>query len=383
VKMFHVMGLSAAASAVGKPVSVNMSITSIRTFMWQRFTWFLLAACLFAIDHTVLAAEPANEAKCLAIANEHERVVCYDTLATRNATRPRAEPLEQLGAPPMPEATPGVVTPTSLSVRWELEPETKQGTWLIRPYEPIFILPVRYSEHPNDSPQSPSHPAPFSVPLDNTEIEFQLSMKVKAAENLFGSQADLWFAYTQQSQWQAYNNRNVNTPAGKLSTSSLFRETDYNPQIFVTFPTHYDLAGLTGRFINVGLWHQSNGSADPASRSWNRVFAQFGFERGNFALYLRPWIRIKESASDDDNSDIVQYEGYGDVTGIYQWGRQEFSLLGRLNAGNYGLQGTWDFPIQGRIKGYVKATSGYSETLIDYNWRQNTIGVGILLVDWL
>ena len=165
--------------------------------------------------------------------------------------------------------------------------------------------------------------------------------------------------------------------------ANLFRETDYNPQMFVTFPMHYDLAGLTGRFINVGLWHQSNGSADPASRSWNRVYAQFGFERGDFALYVRPWIRIREPISDDDNHDIIRYEGYGDITGIYKWGHQEFSLLARLNGGNYGLQGTWDFPIGGRIKGYVKATCGYSETLIDYNWRQNTFGVGVLLVDWL
>ncbi len=381
--MIHVMGLSAAASELGKPVSVNKSMKSSRTFIWQISTWLLLAACLFAIDHTVLAAEPANEAKCTAIADDHDRLECYDALSRRSASKSSTEPLDQFGMPPLPEATQGGEPPTPLSERWELEPKTKQGTWLIRPYDPMFILPVRYSDHPNDSPQTATRPAPFSVPLDNTEIEFQLSMKIKAAENLFGSHADLWFAYTQQSQWQAYDSKNVSTPVGKLSTSSLFRETDYNPQIFVTFPTHYDLAGLTGRFINVGLWHQSNGSADPASRSWNRVFAQFGFERGDFALYVRSWIRIKDPASDDDNPDIVHYEGYGDVTGIYKWGQQEFSLLGRLNGGNYGLQGTWDFPISGRLKGYVKASSGYGETLIDYNWRQNTVGVGVLLVDWL
>ena len=361
----------------------DMRMNPTLTFTWPRLTSLILAICLFAIGCTALAAEPANEAKCAAIADDHVRLECYDALARRNATVPTAEPLGQLSPPPLPEATPGGVAPTSLSVRWELEPRTKQGTWLIRPYEPMFILPARYSVHPNNSPQSPSHSAPFSVPLANTEIEFQLSMKVKAAENLFGSHADLWFAYTQQSQWQAYNSRYVNTPEGKLSTSNLFRETDFNPQIFLTFPTHYDLAGLTGRFINVGLWHQSNGNGDPASRSWNRIFAMFGFERGDFVLYVRPWLRVQEPSADDDNHDIVHYEGYGDVTGIYQWGQQEFSLLGRLNGGHYGLQGTWDFPIGERLKGYVKATSGYSETLIDYNWRQNTVGVGILLVDWL
>jgi phospholipase A1 len=353
-----------------------------RPFTWPGFACFLLATCLFAIGRSVLAAEPAN-VKCAAIPDDHARLECYDALARQNATTPTAQPLEQLGEQLPPEAIPGGVPPTSLSVRWELEPATKKGTWLIRPHEPLFILPLRYSDNPNGSPESPSHPAPFPVPLENTEIEFQLSMKLKAAEDLFGSHADLWLAYTQQSHWQAYNSKSADTTVGRLSTSNLFRETDYNPQMFVTFPTHYSLAGLTGRFINLGLWHQSNGSADPASRSWNRVYAQFGFERGDFALYVRPWIRIHEPASDDDNPDIVDYEGYGDVTGIYKWGQQKLSLLARLNGGHYGLEGTWDFPIKGRLKGYVKATSGYGETLIDYNWRQNTVGVGILLVDWL
>ena len=36
-----------------------------------------------------------------------------------------------------------------------------------------------------------------------------------------------------------------------------------------------------------------------------------------------------------------------------------------------------------REKRYVKATSGYSETLVDYNWRRNTFGICVLLVDWV
>jgi phospholipase A1 len=31
----------------------------------------------------------------------------------------------------------------------------------------------------------------------------------------------------------------------------------------------------------------------------------------------------------------------------------------------------------------VKLFSGYGETLIDYNWRQTTIGAGVTLNDWL
>jgi phospholipase A1 len=275
-----------------------------------------------------------------------------------------------------PETAEGAAPPTALSVRWELDPETQQGVWVVRPYRPLFVLLARYSDNPNDFPQTPTQSAPpVSEQLNNTEAEFQLSLKTKGAENIFGYHADLWFAYTQQSQWQVYNS----------AISRPFRETNYQPEMFLVIPTRYDLLGLAGRFVDLGLVHQSNGRADPLSRSWNRVYAQFGFERGNFALLVRPWYRIKEDPATDNNPDINHYMGYGDVTAIYKLGRQEFTLLGRLNTGSgYGAaEGTWSFPIQSRLSGYVKIFTGYGETMIDYNWRQTTIGVGFLLVDWM
>src|SRR4051812_13417305 len=327
-----------------------------------------LTMCLIAINGVGLAAEAANPSRCASITDDRERLQCYD------ATGPsEAKPVQQAGGVVPPKPVSGTGSATALSVRWELEPETKQGLWALRPHQPTFFLPVRYSNNPNDSPQTPSQPVSASVPLDNTEAEFQFSLKLKAGENLLGSDIDMWLGYTQQSQWQVYN--------GEISRP--FRETDYQPEVFFSLPTRYDFLGLTGRFINLGLVHQSNGRAEPLSRSWNRVYAQFGFERRNFALLVRPWYRLKEDAPTDNNPDIVHYMGHGDVTAIYQSGRHEFSLLGRYNNGVGALQGTWSFPIQGRLMGYVKAFNGYGETLIDYNWNQTTIGVGILLIDWL
>ena len=46
------------------------------------------------------------------------------------------------------------------------------------------------------------------------------------------------------------------------------------------------------------------------------------------------------------------------------------------------LLAEWNFPIHRNFKGYLQASSGYGETLLDYNHRQTTFGLGISIVDW-
>jgi phospholipase A1 len=260
-----------------------------------------------------------------------------------------------------------------LSRHWELDREAKQGTFLLRLHKQNYFLPVRYSSNPNQQPESPRLGTAPDQQLQDIEAKFQLSFKLKAIERMLNGRADLWFAYTQQSHWQVYNE----------AISRPFRETDYEPEVMLVFPTDYLLLGMRGRLVNLGLVHQSNGRSDPLSRSWNRVYAQIGFERSNLALLVRPWYRLPEKSVNDDNPDIEDYLGYGDLQGIYRSGGHTVSLLlrGNLSEGQGAGQLDYSFPLYGRLRGYLQAFTGYGESLIDYNHHQTTVGLGVLLTD--
>lgn len=88
--------------------------------------------------------------------------------------------------------------------------------------------------------------------------------------------------------------------------SVLLRGTNYEPQVFLSWATDYRFAGWTLRDAEVGLNHQSNGRSDPTSRSWNRVYARFMAQKGDWQVNLKPWLRFSESSSSEDNSDITK-----------------------------------------------------------------------------
>ncbi len=209
--------------------------------------------------------------------------------------------------------------------------------------------------------------------FENVEAKFQLSFKGRLAttdDHRWG----LWFAYTQQSQWQLYS-PDISRP---------FRETNYMPEIFGSFRPGVDVGGWQWNLLNFGYTHQSNGRSDPISRSWDRLFVEAGIERDNFVLLARAWTRITPSDYEDDNPDIVDYYGHGEITGIYKWRDNSFTLMGRgnLSTGKGAAQFTWATrPLLGPLRGYLQVFTGYGESMIDYDWHQTTIGLGVTLND--
>ena len=50
------------------------------------------------------------------------------------------------------------------------------------------------------------------------------------------------------------------------------------PELFGSFRPGVDLGGLKFNLLNFGYTHQSNGRADPISRSWDRLFVEGGVD---------------------------------------------------------------------------------------------------------
>ena len=313
----------------------------------------IFAGALLAVP--ALAAE-TDYAKCRDIPDDSDRLACFDAV-------------EQSAAGPKP---------SYLERHWKLgQGDRRISIDDVQPHQPTYVLVGKWTNQANTQPSSPSpdHTVPAPIPYNDDELSFQLSFKSELVSRhdfdgkLLGlANLRLWFAYTQRSFWQLYTPR----------LSRPFRETNYEPELIATFSTGNQDDGW--KLLNLGLVHQSNGRSLPFSRSWNRLYGQGGWEWGRLSVLGRAWWRIPENPDKNDNPDITDYLGYGDVLLRWQFDHDKsISLLLRqsFKARRGFVQLDWTSrKLVGPARVYIQATSGYGESLIDYNFRQNTIGIG-------
>ena len=347
------------------------------------------AAVPFAFISSTWAQADSNAlAACAKIGAAADRLVCYDKLAGRaapeapitpaSATSP--EPTSKLA--PVDTAAAKLPQPASegslMSKFWELDDTDKRGVFNFTGYRPNFILPLHLTSHVNRAPQSPTQPA-FTVPhYRNIEAKIQLSLRTKLLQEVPLVGGDLWGGYTQQSLWQVWNHKD----------SKPFRNTDYEaelmyvkavPQAWRDWPF-----GWTWRYGQFAIAHQSNGQSDPLSRSWNRIYVGTGLERGDWSLVGRINHRLREDITSDNNPDLVDYRGRGDLQLSWSPGPYVATLLYRTTFKDIkrgALQFEWSAPVYPKqpngIRWFVQVFTGYGETLTDYNFRQTSIGAGL------
>lgn len=264
-----------------------------------------------------------------------------------------------------------------VSGRLEQQRRSAFNPYVVSTHKQNYVLPVSYTSSLNSDVYEQINE---DIPdyLNSEEVKFQLSLKVQLNENdlLFSNDA-LFAGFTLEAWWQLYS-KDVSSP---------FRETNYQPEVFYLVPLAWKPFGGSTSAV-LGLEHQSNGQVQGFSRSWNRVYTGFLIEKGNLFGFIRPWYRLPEDAKEtpnnpkgDDNPDILDFMGHGELLLGWRGSQYEFSanLRSNFSTGKGAAELAMSFPLFGRFRGVVQYFNGYGDALIDYDHFQQRLGVGILL----
>ncbi|MEP1216834.1 MAG: phospholipase A [Marinobacter sp.] len=330
-------------------------------------------ACYDAINDPTEAREQAPEGELDAVADSVEALE-YEELADAEDSDETVKELEAGGE----GAESGVMS--ALMNRYAAAEKaifSFSGSFV--GHRPMYILPFSYMKDANREPSSPrTGTTGYDYGIDNQEAKYQISFKVPLLTGWLDDRTTMWFGYTQKSFWQVYN----------TDDSAPFRETNFEPEIFLRQALNYDIGPGTLNGITLGLNHVSNGQSEPRSRSWNRIMASAAYSYDRWLFMVQPWYRLPENSSEDDNEDIERYLGHANYLAIYKWSEDRTLSLTlqnnlRSDDNKTSVELGYSFPLGETIKGYVQYFNGYGESLIDYNERIQRIGIGIMLNDWL
>lgn len=323
-----------------------------------------------------------QERKATPILVEDEEYTSTKTLTNSESLTPKIEAIKETDKQILENVGIGsedLKPYTPLSKLFDLDVNDPRGILTVRPHQPMYVMPIWYSATPNYHISSPTRETKHFThyELENLDAKMQISLKTKMLQDVFGTNADVWLGYTQQSYWQVYNTRE----------SRPFRSSDYQPEIFITQPVKAKLP-FNGdlRMLGAGLVHQSNGQSEPLSRSWNRLYISGGAEWGKLTVMPRLWFILPEIEKESDNPDINKYMGYGDIRWLYDLGDKNTvgGVLRYNPKENKGaIQIDYTQPISGGMKAYVQLFHGYGENIQDYNHLSTNIGIGLMFNDFL
>jgi outer membrane phospholipase A len=232
-------------------------------------------------------------------------------------------------------------------------------------YEPIYFL--------------------FGVDPGLEESKFQLSLKYRlfnpggwmAAKAAWLSGFHL--GYTQRSVWDLDAN------------SKPFDDTSYMPELFYLLPKiELNSARISAFGIQAGFQHESNGKGGEDSRSTNYLYLKpvmAIYLMGAYHLEIAPKLFTYVNNDDDTNGDLADYRGYVDLeVGIFD--PEGVALKSHLRWADEGsaLQLDLTYPMT-RLLGkslnvflHAQYYSGYAETLLDYDQRQDVFRLGFSIV---
>lgn len=204
---------------------------------------------------------------------------------------------------------------------------------------------------------------------------FQLSFKYRIFDpegpvaELLPPLRGLHLGYTQTSVWDLH------------SDSKPFRDTSYRPSLFYEWRLASDPERQDGVTVRTGYEHESNGRDRQNSRSIDTLFASLDWRHrlGERQSYVGITPKIWGYLDRDENPDIDQYRGYGEL-GV-RFGRDDgFLAQLRLRHSTKGGSTQLDlsYPLSRAILSdtasylHFQVFDGYGETLLDYNRSRGT-----------
>lgn len=248
------------------------------------------------------------------------------------------------------------------------------GKFGLQPHYVNYLLPLGYTEQDYKS----------YVPSDeygDIEAQLQVSLKINIGNDLFGLGEKYYLSYSQRSFWQIYEN------------SSPFRETNYNPEMFIVFPTSDHIEAFNMRSVTLAYSHLSNGQGqthddtlytyayedpDNRSRGIDNFYLNFRFQHDTLITDFKVWTPPIEDKDKSDNPDIMDYLGYTKLKFTYFWGENMFTIMGRGNPKTRkgAVEASYSYPLVNGTFLYAKVFSGYGESLIDYNNQITKFSIG-------
>ncbi len=232
------------------------------------------------------------------------------------------------------------------------------------------------------------YPIYFLMGPDKPAAKFQFSFKYL----IVGDQATydpprppmhaLYFGYTQRSVWDI------------TASSSPFYDTSYMPELMfedlTPSTTRDDHGGLHWLGYQASVQHESNGRAEPQSRSTNLVYVRpmIGFGRpSGWWVVFEPKIYFNVGGL-SDNPNLPLYRGYVEYyLAVTKSNRLSLALTGRV--GNHwdkgSIQADLTYPLKAPLGGFatyliLQYFNGYGESILDYDQKSSTARVGVSLV---
>lgn len=241
-----------------------------------------------------------------------------------------------------------------------------------------YLFPISFITNPNESlydiPKK-TEPGNNHDFYQNLETEFQISFFFPISRNVARSKWDFLFAYNHHAWWQIYNS----------NWSRPFRETNYTPEVFFRHVSKKNLKEILGFKVlgyDAGYVHQSNGQIEALSRSWDRIFLRTHLLGTKYSLIVTGWIRLPENKTQDDNSDIFDYMGTGEIHLQKFAGIHTYEIIMPL-AIKPGIELRYSYPWQDNLRWFVNFRSGYGHSLIEYDQQITRVGLGITLENFL